>query len=79
MDRNRLSRDPELWVGFKTKRGVEYVGRGDSRHAEAVTYDDEWYLRAGKDRDGVQLFRRPWFWERRWRQPVTERIQSLWR
>ncbi len=71
-------RDPALWVGFKTRRGVEYVGRG-SQAAQAVTYDGEWYLRAGTDRDGVRLFRRPYVWERRWRQPVTERIQSLWR
>ena len=72
-------RDPSLWVGFKTKRGIEYIGRPQSREAKVVTYDDEWYLRAGTDRDGVQLFRRPWFWERRWRKPVTERIDSLWR
>jgi hypothetical protein len=72
-------RDPALWVGFKTTRGIEYIGRPDSARAMAVTYDNEWYLRAGKDADGVQLFRRPWFWERRYRKPVTERMNSLWR
>jgi hypothetical protein len=71
-------RDPSIWVGFKTKRGVEYIGRA-SQDAQVVTYDDEWYLRAGTDRDGVRLFRRPYFWERRWRKPVTERMQTLWR
>lgn len=71
-------RDPAVWVGFKTERGIEYIGRA-CQDASAVTYDDQWYLRAGKDRDGVQLFRRPRLWERRWRKPVTERIQTLWR
>ncbi len=73
-----MARDPALWVGFKTRRGIEYVGR-QCQDAAVVTYDDEWYLRAGTDCDGVRLFRRPYLWERRWRQPITERITSLWR
>ena len=69
-------RDPELWVGFKTTRGVEYIGRGESRHAEAVTYDDAWWIRSGKDRDGVQLFRRPYFWERKWQGMPSDRLKG---
>ena len=71
-----MPRDPALWVGFKTRRGVEYIGRV-CQAAPVVTYDDEWYLRAGKDRDGVQLFRRAYPWERRFRKPVTELMKSL--
>lgn len=59
--------DPALWVGFRTTRGVEYVGRPTSATLRAVTHGNQWYLRAGKDRDGVVLFRRPRRYEEIWR------------
>ena len=71
-----MPRDPELWVGFKTSAGVEYIGRPSSRHAAAVTWGGDWYLRAGRDRDGVQLFRRPYFWERKWRGLASDRLKG---
>ena len=70
-----MRRDPALWVGFRTRRGVEYVGR-QCADARAVTYDDDWYLRAGTDRDGVRLFRRPYVWEWRWRRPPSHRLEG---